>query len=87
MIPQAKTRRVTIEVVMRTAAFRRGVADVRAGRSPRFDKQEEGDDWDYERGRQFGVLAPRDMQVVSPLTKQLNPVAVEFYKNHKSDIC
>jgi hypothetical protein len=72
---------------MRTAAFRRGVADVRAGRKPRFDEQAEGDHWDYERGRQFAVLAPRNMQIVLLQTKQLNPEAVEFFKQHKLDIC
>jgi hypothetical protein len=77
MTKQCETRPITIEAIMRTAAFHRGVADVRAGRKPRFD--EYGDDWHYERGRQFAILAPRDLTIVSPRTKQLNPKAVAFY--------
>jgi hypothetical protein len=41
---QIKTIDVMIQEVMRSKAFRRGVADVRAGRKPRFDEQTEGDD-------------------------------------------
>jgi hypothetical protein len=81
---QVETRRVSIESIMRTAAFRHGVNDVRKGRTPRFDKWG-NDDWEYEQGRQFAVLAPRSLEVV--LEGQLNPEAVEFFRRHNEDIC
>jgi hypothetical protein len=80
--PQAETHRVTVESIMRTAAFRRGVADVRVGRRPRFDDHKEADSWHYERGRQFGAIAPRNLPVM--LGKRLNPAALEFFDK---DIC
>jgi hypothetical protein len=79
---QVETRSVSIESIMRTAAFRHGVNDVRKGRTPRFDKWGDGDDWDYERGRQFGIIAPRDLEVV--IQGRLNPNAVMFFRRHGS---
>jgi hypothetical protein len=79
---QIKTIDVMIQEVMRSKAFRRGVADVRAGRKPRFDEQTEGDDLHYERGRQFAVLTPRKMPIVLPQTKQLNPKAVNLFEKY-----
>jgi len=52
---QVSTTEVSIESVMRTAAFRAGVAVARNGRRPRFDEYEDpdgNDDWNYEYGRQ-----------------------------------
>ncbi len=66
---------------MRTAAFRRGVTDFRNGRPPRFNDPDGAIwAWSYERGRQFAVLAPRNMPVV--LERRLNPKAVTFFKWH-----
>jgi hypothetical protein len=82
---QVETGRVTIEEIMGTAAFRRGVNDFRNGRPPAFDGPR-ADSWAYERGRLFAALAPRDMQVVSRRTKQLNPKAVAFYRRNNWEI-
>jgi hypothetical protein len=38
--------------------------------------------WNYERGRHFGTLAPRSLPVVMPRAKRLNPEAVKFYADH-----
>jgi hypothetical protein len=35
--------------------------------------------WNYERGRLFGTVAPKNLHIISPRTKQLNPKAVRFY--------
>ncbi len=83
---QIKTRTISLEKIMRTAAFRRGVADVRNGHKPRFDSETDGP-WFYDWGRQFGVLAPHDLEIVLPIKKQLNPKAVEFFSLHNGDIC
>jgi hypothetical protein len=84
---QVKTKPISIESVMRTAAFRRGVRDVRSGRE-NFDRENEvhPGDWHYERGRAFAILAPPDLEVVSPRTKQLNPRAVAFFLRHSWEI-
>jgi hypothetical protein len=89
---------VTIESIMVTTAFRQGVADARAGRAPRFDGEHlpgfkllaapkssiTNQQWNYERGRQFGVAAPRDMAVMLAGTKRANPAAAEFYNANVS---
>jgi hypothetical protein len=62
---QVPTWPTSISAIIRTKAFARGVADVRAGRSPQFDEE---NDWDYERGRQWAVIAPPTM----PLMHQRN---------------
>jgi hypothetical protein len=100
-LEQVPTVQISFESIMRTEAFRQGVADVRNRRAPRFDgkefvlmpleepEQPAGDDdfinrqWDYERGRQFGVIAPRNLSVMMPCGKRLNPAAVKFYWMHR----
>ena len=92
---QVRTVTVSIEDIMLRKEFRQGVADARAGRPPRYDGDFElmplelpppGDpnclinrQWSYERGRQFGIVAPRDLHVILPRAKRLNPKAVTFY--------
>ena len=80
-IEQEETTRISVERIMATEAFRRGVRDVRLGRV-RFDEEASGPShgWFYEKGRMFGVIAPRDLEVV--LNERLNPEAITFYKFH-----
>jgi hypothetical protein len=80
-----KGEAITIEGIMRSTAFRRGVADVRGNREPRFDTELDGG-WFYEWGRQFGVLAPRNMRIVLLRKRQLNPKAIELFRSFKRDI-
>jgi hypothetical protein len=80
---QIPTKIASPEEIMRTKAFRHGVNDVRRGKPPRFDTFD--DDWEYERGRQFAVLAPHCLEIV--LGERLNPKAVQFFKSHQKDIC
>jgi hypothetical protein len=90
---QVQTTLVRVEDVMRSEAFRQGVADARAGRPPRYDGAFElmpldetslpsliRWQWNYERGRTYAVLAPRTLRVVSPRSRELNPEAVRFYR-------
>jgi hypothetical protein len=84
---QIPTGCCSIQSIMRSEAFLRGVQDVRVGRSPRFDSEADDPKWCYERGRQFGVLSPRNLSVVKPGTKtKLNPAAVKFFIKHFEDI-
>jgi hypothetical protein len=53
---QVPTERTTLTAIMRSRAFQRGVAEVRAGRRPNYDSE---NNWDYERGRQWAKAAPR----------------------------
>jgi hypothetical protein len=82
---QADSHCVSFKTIMRTAAFRHGVNDVRKGRAPRFDAEWGDDIWDYEKGRQFGIISPRSMAIV--IDGQLNPEAVDFFRLHNRDIC
>jgi hypothetical protein len=71
---------------MRSAAFVAGVDDVRNGRPPDYDvfNFSQGEDdriddhWNYERGRQWALLAPKSM----PLKTEgaLNPKAVILFE-------
>lgn len=63
MDDQVPTAFTTIASVMKSAAFRRGVDDVRSKRRPNFDPPAD-EDWDYERGRLFATLAPLDLQIM-----------------------
>ena len=57
---QVATRHVTLRAVMRSAAFVRGFKEARQGLPMdynAYDKPRETNErWNYERGRQFGVL-------------------------------
>jgi hypothetical protein len=60
-LEQVSTILTTAQRIVRTRAFAAGVDDVRRGVPPRFDLQEVDHHWDYERGRQFGILAPKNL--------------------------
>jgi hypothetical protein len=59
---------------MRSKQFRRGVREVREGKAPRFDQE---DNWSYEHGRQWAVFAPRDMPVM--VGRQVNFKALMLF--------
>jgi hypothetical protein len=69
---QVPERTLSLQSIMRSAAFARGVADVRAGRPPRFDTE---DNWEYERGRQWAIAAPPTMPL--KIGCRLNPDAID----------
>ncbi len=73
--PQADTTLITINSVIRSRAFVAGVEDIRGRRPPRFDRF--SDDWGYERGRQWAVLAPRTMPL--RIGRKVNPDAISVY--------
>jgi hypothetical protein len=75
---QVATAPVSVEHMMRRPDFARGVADRRAGRTPRFDDYAEDRWWSYERGRQFAAIAPVFMAV--KIDGNLNPKAVALCK-------
>jgi hypothetical protein len=76
---QTRTVRTTLDAIMQSAAFQRGVEDVRCGRKPNFDKpDEDGFYWQYERGRQFGAIAPRKMKIM--VKGQLNERAFKLFQ-------
>jgi hypothetical protein len=53
---QADIQNVTPRQIMASADFAQGVIDVRTGKPTRFDSFD--DDWAYERGRQWALIAP-----------------------------
>jgi hypothetical protein len=61
---QIPTRATTVEDIMSRATFALGVADARAGRSMHKDYDTWGTNgqWDYERGRCWARLAPRNLE-------------------------
>jgi hypothetical protein len=74
---QIPTTAVTVEWIMSTAAFRRGVADRRAGRPMTYRGKDELD-WQYDRGRLWASLAPISMPL--RIGGKLNPNAVALYE-------
>jgi hypothetical protein len=84
---QVPTRPTTIDEIMSSPKFALGVADVRAGRGIRPDYDlwgHDNDRWNYERGRQWATLAPRDVPL--KIAGKLNPRAVRLYMVSFSDI-
>jgi hypothetical protein len=67
---QASSHTVSIRSIVASGEFARGVEEVR-GNIP-FDAA--NDDWDYERGRCFGFIAPLDMPL--RIDGRLNPKAL-----------
>jgi hypothetical protein len=58
--PQADTVLVSIASIIRNPNFRQGVEEYRAGKRPNFDARSlETGAWNYERGRQWAILAKR----------------------------
>jgi hypothetical protein len=84
---QVPTIPVTVETIMADPAFALGVIDARA-RLPfhrDYDRWETNRQWDYERGRAWGVLAPREIALRR--NGKLNPEAVHWGRRlMKSDI-
>jgi len=72
---QYETRMTLPEWVMTHSNFARGLDDVRSGRP--FDA-EIHDGWEYERGRLFGAIAPRNMRLLTR-AKNLNTKALKLY--------
>ena len=64
---------VSVLKIMSSREFRVGIAEARAGKPPRFDVE---DDWNYERGRQFGIIAPANMDPRSDMAVRLFSAAV-----------
>ncbi len=77
---QVKTVPVSAKRIMARKAFRLGFEDQRAGRKPRYDEERSvNDSWDYERGRQFAIVAPAKLQLRLPRSRQLNPKAIALF--------
>ncbi|MGY4285785.1 hypothetical protein ACVWXO_005005 [Bradyrhizobium sp. LM2.7] len=76
---QVPTRLVSLMTIMRDPAFALGVRDARARLPYRatYDLWTTNSQWNYERGRQWAALAPREL----PLNcgSQINPDAVRLY--------
>lgn len=71
---QANTRGVSIRSIVASREFARGLDEVRSN----IPFNADNDDWDYERGRCFGFIAPLDMPL--RIGRALNPEAVKLAK-------
>jgi hypothetical protein len=69
---QADTGFTSIRRIVASSEFARGVEEVRNG----LPFNPDNDDWNYERGRCFGFIAPLDMPV--RIGSALNPKAVKL---------
>ena len=70
---QVTTKRVTTRSVMSSPEFELGLSDARRGIP--FDWRI--GEWDYERGRLFGHIAPKDMAL--RVGGKLNPKAIALF--------
>jgi hypothetical protein len=75
---QADTVSVTVEKVMVSPYFELGATDRRAGRGypDKYETWDGNDQWSYERGRMWAVLAPRSVKL--RLGGKLNPQAFMY---------
>ncbi len=72
MSPQASTRPVSIRTIVASREFARGLDEVRNG----LPFNPDDDEWNYERGRCFGLIAPLDMPL--RIGVRLNPKALKL---------
>ena len=72
---QTATETCSSVAIMLHPNFARGLDDIRAGR--RFADDIDDGYWAYERGRQFGAIAPSSMSLF--VGKRLNPKAVRLF--------
>jgi hypothetical protein len=75
---QVPTCSVSAARIMSSREFAQGVADVRAGRPPQFDKGD-WEQWQYERGRLFAALAPRSVPL--KINGRLNSSALALFEH------
>jgi hypothetical protein len=76
---QVPTSPVTIRAIMSSAKFRAGVTDVHAVRfDAAIDRWQTNDQWDYERGRQWGAGTPRRILLLR--AGELTPEAVRWFE-------
>ena len=68
----ARTYVVSIRTIVRSEEFARGLDEARKGLPFNADN----DEWEYERGRCFGFIAPLDMPL--RLGRALNPKALKL---------
>ena len=69
---QARTHRVSTRSIVASWEFARGFEEVRAG----LHFNPDNGDWNYERGRCFGFIAPLDMPLRTG--RALNPKALKL---------
>ena len=69
---QARTHRVSIHTIVASKEFARGFDEARNG----LPFNPDNDEWNYERGRCFGFIAPLDMPL--RIGRTLNPKALKL---------
>jgi hypothetical protein len=69
---QVRTHPVSTRSIVASREFARGLDEVRNG----LPFNPDNDDWNYERGRCFGFIAPLDMPL--RIGTRLNPKALEL---------
>jgi hypothetical protein len=87
---QVPTRQATALEILRSLHFAAGVDDVRGGRPPRFDmvwptltgstpthRERINNAWNYERGRFWAILAPKNLSLDNPLAVRLLDAAFD----------
>ena len=77
---QVPTRSVSIVWIMSQSAFALGVRDARSGLPYRsnYEQWETNSQWNYERGRLWAALAPRDIALRKG--DGINPDAMRYYE-------
>jgi hypothetical protein len=86
---QVPTREATAREILRNPHFAAGVEDVRGGRPPRFDevwvptgsaptnREQINGAWNYERGRLWAILAPKNLSMDTLLAVRLLEAAFD----------
>ena len=83
---QVPTSPVTVEWIMRQPTFLLGVADARANRSYHchYDHWDTNGQWNYERGRMWGVVVPRSVPLKS--SGKIAPEAIAWFHRVNNDV-
>jgi hypothetical protein len=78
---QVPIRPVTVRAIMSRPTFELGAADIRAGRPyhRHYDLWDTNGQWDYERGRAWGLLAPHHVQLKLKRNGKVTNEAVRWF--------
>jgi hypothetical protein len=82
---QIPTVGTTVEAIMESPLFERGVGDARSGRGYPFDYDTLKDNlWAYERGRQWARVVPR--HITLKVNGKITAQALQAFWDHSNDI-
>ncbi len=86
MATQHRTINIKLSTYMASRAFQYGVKTARKGLPwhADYEKLPQREQWKFETGRMFGILAPKELNIKSG--RHVTREAIEFFIQNKADL-